>query len=187
MRDHIHYLEKLLKRLDREIARRIEHIPNPLLTVPGLGPVISAGILAEIVDIARFPDHPELAAYAGLTWKHSRSGPFEAEDTHLTKMGNHYLRYYLTQGANTSRQHNLDYEVYYWRKYQETRKHKHKRALVLTARKLVRLVHTLLAKNIPYAMPQTALMIERRLLLYRCLPDPAGDTSKSIAASRQPR
>ena len=163
MRDHIRYLERLLKRLDREIARRMEGVPNPLLTVPGLGPVISWGIMAEIVDISRFPDHPELAAYAGLTWKHSQSGPFEAEDTPLTKAGNHYLRYYLTQGANTLRQHNPDYKLYYWRKYRETRKHKHKRALVLTARKLVRLVHTLLAKNIPYAMPQTALMLERKI------------------------
>ena len=161
LRDHIRYLEKLLKRLDREIAHRMERIPNPLLTVPGLGPVISAGIMAEIVDIQRFPDHPQLAAYAGLTWSRSLSGPFEAEDTHLTKTGNPYLRYYLSQGANTLRQHNLDYKAYYWRKYQETRKHKHKRALVLTARKLVRLVHTLLARNIPYAMPQTTLMLEK--------------------------
>ena len=161
MRDHIRYLEKLLKRLDREIAHRMKLVPNPLLTIPGLGPVISAGIIAEIVDISRFPDHPELAAYAGLTWKHSQSGPFEAEDTPLTKAGNPYLRYYLTQGANTLRQHNLDFKAYYWRKYQETPRHKHKRALVLTARKLVRLVHTLLVKEVPYAMPQTALMLEK--------------------------
>jgi transposase len=161
IRDHIRYLEKLIKRLDREIAQRIEQIPNPLLTVPGLGPVISAGLLAEIVEISRFPDHPELAAYAGLTWKRSQSDSFEAEDTHLTKTGSPILRYYFTQGANTMRQHNLDYKAYYWRKYRESRKHKHKRALALTARKLVRLVHTLLAQNKPYAMPQTALEQEQ--------------------------
>jgi len=161
MRDHIRYLEKLLKRLDREISRRMERVPNPLLTVHGLGPVISAGIMAEIVDISRFPGHSELAACAGLTWKHSRSGSFEAEDTRLTKTGNPYLRYYLVQGANTLRLHNLDYKAYYWRKYQESHKHKHKRALVLTARKLVRLVHTLLAKNIPYAMPQMAFRLQK--------------------------
>lgn len=62
-------------------------VPNPLLTVPGLGPPVSWGIIAEIVDISRFPDHPELAAYAGLIWKHSQSGPFEAKDTPLTKTG----------------------------------------------------------------------------------------------------
>lgn len=157
IRDHIRYLEKLIKRLDRQIARHIEQIPNPLLTVPGLGPVTTAGLLAEIVDISRFPDHPELAAYAGLTWSRSQSDSFEAEDTHLTKTGSPILRHYFTQGANAMRRHNLEYKAYYWRKYRESRKHKHKRALVLTARKLVRLVYTLLAQNKPYAMPQTAL------------------------------
>lgn len=160
MRDHILFLERLLRRLDREIARRIEGVPNPLLTVRGLGPVISAGILAEIGDIRRFPDHPQLAAYAGLVWKRSQSGTFEAEDTRQASGGNPYLRYYLTQGANCLRQHNPVYQAYYWRKYQETPRHKHKRALVLTGRKLVRLVHTLLAKNISYAMPQTILSLE---------------------------
>lgn len=155
MRDHIRFLEHLLRRLDREIARWIAPVPNPLQTVPGLGPVISAGILAEIGDIRRFPDHPQLAAYAGLVWKRSQSGTFEAEDTRLAQGGNGYLRYYFTQGANCLRQHNPEYRAYYWRKYQATPRHKHKRALVLTARKLVRLVHTLLAKNIAYAMPQT--------------------------------
>jgi transposase len=156
IRDHIRYLEKLIKRLDREIAQRIEQVPNPLLTVYGLGPVISAGILAEVVAISRFPDQSKLAAYAGLTWKRSKSGPFEAEDTRLTKTGCPVLRYYFTQGANAMRRHNLDYQAYYWRKHRETRKHKHKRALVLTARKLVRLVYTLLAQNKPYAMPQAS-------------------------------
>jgi transposase len=161
IRDHIRYLEKLIKRLDREIARRMEQIPNPLLTVPGLGPVISAGLLAEIVDISRFPSQSELAAYAGLTWKQSKSGSFEAEDTGLTKTGCPTLRHYFTQGANAMRRHNLDYKAYYGRKYRESRKHKHKRALVLTARKLVRLVYTLLAQNKPYAMPQAALEQEQ--------------------------
>ena len=33
-------------------------------------------------------------------------------------------------------------------------KYQHKRALVLTARKLVRLVHALLTKNVPYVSPR---------------------------------
>jgi hypothetical protein len=50
-----------------------------------------------------------------------------------------------------------NWEAYYWRKYRETPHHKHKRALVLTGRKLTRLVYTLLAKNTAYAIPQTVL------------------------------
>jgi hypothetical protein len=43
-----------------------------------------------------------------------------------------------------------DYAAFYNRKYKEVRKHQHKRAIVLTARKLVRLVVRLLETNQPY-------------------------------------
>jgi hypothetical protein len=57
------------------------------------------------------------------------------------------------------RQFNLEYKAYYWRKYQEVSKYQHKRALALTARKLVRLVHALLTKNVPYVRPQTIISL----------------------------
>ena len=151
---HIRDLEKLMHRLDREIAHRMERIPNPLLSVQGLGPVITAGIVAEIADIRRFPDHPQLAKFVGLVWRKHASGQFTAEETRLAKTGNVYLRYYLIEGANLMRQHNLEYKAYYQRKFAEVPKHQHKRALVLTARKLVRLVFALLTKNQPYVRPQ---------------------------------
>jgi len=40
-----------------------------------------------------------------------------------------------------------EYAAYYQRKYEETAKHKHKRALILTARKAVRLIFALLHKG----------------------------------------
>jgi transposase len=52
---HIRDLEKLMRRLDREIAQRMERIGNPLLSVNGLGPVITAGIVAEIADTLTRP------------------------------------------------------------------------------------------------------------------------------------
>jgi hypothetical protein len=45
---------------------------------------------------------------------------------------------------------NAEYRAYYERKYQEVRLHQHKRAIVLTARKLVRLVVRLLTTNQPF-------------------------------------
>jgi transposase len=154
--EHLRMLQRLIKRLDQQIARAIAPFPNPLLTVKGLGPVITAGLLAEIVDITRFPDDPPLAQYIGLTWEKHASGRFVAQNARLTKVGNVYLRYYVILGADRLRQFNLEYQAYYWRKYQEVPKHQHKRALVLTARKLVRLIYALLTKNVPYTVrPQT--------------------------------
>jgi transposase len=155
--DHIRYLKRSMKRLDRLIARYIDSVPNPIITIKGLGAVITAGILAEIVDILRFPDEKHLAQFMGLTWRKQASGAFVSQNTRLTKVGNLYLRYYFVLGANLLRQHNLEYKAYYWRKYQEVPKYQHKRALVLTARKLVRLVHALLTKNQPYVRPQTSV------------------------------
>ena len=151
---HIRGLEKLMRRLDRDIAQRMQRIPNPLLSVPGLGPVITAGIVAEIAEIQRFPDHPQLAKFVGLVWRKHASGQFVGEETRLAKTGNVYLRYYLIEGANLMRQHNMDYKAYYRCKFAEVPKHQHKRALVLTARKLVRLVFALLMQNQSYVRPQ---------------------------------
>jgi transposase len=158
--DHIRFILRSMKRLDRQIARYIDPIPNPIITVKGLGAVITAGLLAEIVDIQRFAEHKHLAQYCGLTWEKRSTGNSVSQNTRLTKVGNKYLRYYFGLGANTLRQFNLEYKAFYWRKYNEVSKYRHKRALVLTARKLVRLVHALLTKNVPYVRPQALAGIE---------------------------
>jgi len=158
--DHIRFINRLMKRLDKHIARLIDPVPNPIITVKGLGTVITAGLLAEIVDITRFAEHKHLAQYAGLTWEKRSTGNFVSQNTRLTKVGNKYLRYYFILGANTLRQFNPEYKAFYWRKHGEVSKYQHKRALVLTARKLVRLVHALLTKNVPYVRPQALASVQ---------------------------
>jgi transposase len=148
---HIRFLSQQLTPLDRRIARELERFPNTLLSVPGIGPVFAAGLVAEIGDVTRFPDDDALAKYAGLWWPRHQSGGFEASDRAVSKAGNAYLRYYLCEAANSLRLHNESYRQFYARKYQETTKHPHKRATVLTARKLVRLVYALLRTNQLYA------------------------------------
>ena len=56
-------------------------------------------------------------------------------------------------------------KAYYWRKYNEVPKFQHKRALVLTARKLVRLVHALLTKNVPYVRPRSLVYLQEDAVL----------------------
>ena len=72
----------------------------------------------------------------------------------MTKRGNRYLRYYLIEGANSVREHCPEYRAYYDAKYAQTPRHAHQRALVLTARKLVRLVDALLRTNAIYVAPE---------------------------------
>lgn len=143
----IRFYEKQLKDLDRLIEGHMEVIPNTLTSIKGIGPVYSAGILAEIGDVARFKDQAALAHYAGLSWSRHQSGGFEAENTHMSHAGNHYLKYYLIEATNKVRLHDPALKRFYQQKYDETPKTKGKRALVLTARKFVRLVYALLRDN----------------------------------------
>jgi len=145
--DNIRFYQRQNKKLKKVISRQLKAIPQTLTTVDGIGPVFAAGIISEIGDINRFDNQANLASYAGLTWTKHQSGSFTAEETSMTKKGNKYLRYYLVEAANSLRVHNDEYQSYYYKKYHESQKHKHKRALVLTARKFVRLVFALLSKG----------------------------------------
>ena len=149
----IRTLQQQLKAIDKTIAQELATIPQTLSTVPGLGPVWTAGLIAELGDITRFHDDGAIAQYAGLTWETYQSGGFTADDTAMTKRGNSYLRYYLVEAANSVRTHCPEYGQYYATKYAETTRHAHKRALVLTARKLVRLIDVLLREGRIYQSP----------------------------------
>jgi len=142
---------KELKAIDCAILNQVKGVSDSqylsLLSIPGIGPVFASGILAEVGDISQFRDEAALAKYAGLTWRRHQSGHFEADDTFMTRTGNVFLRYYLCEAANSVHRHLDEYRRYYKSKYDEVTTHQHKRALALTARKLVRLVHGLMSSG----------------------------------------
>ncbi|WP_242957116.1 transposase, partial [Flavonifractor sp. An82] len=125
-----------------------------LTSIPGIGKVYSAGIIAEIGNIHRFDSQASVAKFAGLVWTQHQSGEFEAEHSRMIKSGNRYLRYYLLEAANSVRRCDSEFRRYYDLKYHEVNKYQHKRALALTARKLVRLVFRLLKDNRLYIPPE---------------------------------
>lgn len=149
----IRFYEKQLSDYDNAIAELVSSIPNPLTSIKGIGPVYSAGILAEIGDVHRFSGQAALAKFAGLAWSRNQSGDFDSDHTSMIHSGNRYLRYYLVEAANMVRQHDPDYAAFYHDKLSEAKTTPKKRALVLTARKLVRLVFALLRDNKLYTPP----------------------------------
>ena len=171
---YIRFLEGELKKLDLVIEAALDNTPGAayVRSIKGLGLVYTAGILAEVQDPARFMQgrkrdkhgnsrpktkrdgQAALARFIGLWWPRSASGDFQAEDRRLPKTGNPYARYYFVEGANSLRRHNAEFAAFYERKYEESLKHKHRRATVLTARKLVRLVFALLHDEEMYRPPE---------------------------------
>ena len=168
---HIRFLEGQLAQVEHWIADELQLHPviPQLATIPGVGPVFSSGIGAEIGGVARFLQGQKwdkkrkryrprnlrdaedaVAKIAGLWWPRTESGEFVAQDRRLAKSGNRYLRYYLIQAADKMRLHCPEYTAYYARKFKESAKHHHKRALVMTARKSVGLIAGLLHRDEPY-------------------------------------
>ena len=137
-------IEKTLRGLDPNAYQS-------LLSIPGIGPVMAAGILAEIGHIEAFSSQEALAKYAGLIWRENQSGNFKSDDTPLSKAGNAYLRYYLIEATSHVKEHCSKFAAYYKKKYAEVKLHQHKRALALTARKFVRLIFGLLANHQLYS------------------------------------
>ena len=140
-------LESQIKEFDKAIAAQMELLPNVLISIPGIGSVYSAGIMAEIGDINRFDNQAALAKYAGLAWTQHQSGDFEAQNKRLIHSGNRFLKYYLCEAAFSLVRCDKEYKAFYHQKYKEVNRFRHKRALALTARKFVRLVFALLKDN----------------------------------------
>lgn len=90
-----------IKAFDKVIEQQIKLIPNTLTIAKGIGPVYSAGIIAEIGDIHRFENQAALAKYAGLAWTEHQSGQFKSDNTRLIRSGNRFLNYNLFEAANS--------------------------------------------------------------------------------------
>lgn len=132
--EEIKAFQKMIKDLDKSIEKVVKVTDDEqiLRSIPGIGPVYAAGILAE---------------YAGLSWREKQSGSYTSDNTPLKRTGNTYLRYYLVEAANLVRTHDPVFGEYYQRKYKEVKHTPSKRALVLTARKLIRVIYFLLKNH----------------------------------------
>lgn len=161
------HLQEDLRRVDQQIARVVQSGAYPevawLDSIPGIGPVLSAGLAAEIAGLERFQRVPKwdprrksyrprrvpeiedaIAKIAGLWWPKNASGKFSAEERRMSKEGNAYLRYYILEAADCMRRTIRSYAAYYQTKHDQANKHQHKRALVLTGRKALGLFVALL-------------------------------------------
>jgi transposase len=111
-------LRKLVSHLDREIERTEQQIQDHidshpdlhrqqqlLASIKGIGKLTAAKLLAELEDIASYKTARQVAAYAGLTPRNSRSGTLRGK-TRLSKTGNARVRKALFLPAIVAKRHN---------------------------------------------------------------------------------
>lgn len=96
--DHLAYLEAAVERLSERIveATRDRKDVQAIQTIPGVGPILSATIVAELGTVNRFRDSRHLASFTGLVPR-VRSSAGKARLGRITRSGPPALRWALTQ------------------------------------------------------------------------------------------
>ena len=93
-----------IERIDGELRQHAKADPRVkvLTALPGVGQFTALVILAEIGDIARFPNARKLASWAGLT-PTVRGSDLTVRHGHISKQGSAWLRRVLNQAAQTAK------------------------------------------------------------------------------------
>jgi transposase len=144
IKEHIDYLKKEIEEVRRQIADMIDRDPNLkrkkdlLASIPAIGKVTIASILAEVDDLGRFTHVRELVAFIGLAPKETLSGSSIKGKPRLCKTGHPRLRRALYMPALVSLQCNPLMIAFYRRL-----KEKGKNGKVIVCAIMRKLVHVI--------------------------------------------
>jgi transposase len=144
--------------LDLEMAeeRKGDEDIERLMTVPGVGPIVSLAFVAFIGDGIRFDNASQVSNYLGLTPKVDISGD-TVRIGEITKRGNGYLRALLVQAAWAlvrAKSGGALKERY--RYMTQTKGLGKKKSIIAVARRLAELLWTLLRQGTTYEIRQFA-------------------------------
>lgn len=103
LRDEFLSLENRVKRITKklELIAKNHEVCKRLMTIPGIGPMISTAMLAAVSKPSGFKNGRHMACWLGLVPGHRHTGGPTRKTTMLgiTKRGDRYLRKLLIQGA----------------------------------------------------------------------------------------
>lgn len=168
--DKVRYLAGELKRLilvkenlQKEMIEKIEGMPafQVLVSIPGIGGITAALIIAELGDIQRFSNAKKLNAYVGIDIRRYQSGKSLALD-HINKRGNKRARmilFFAVKNMIRAQHHAPNHIVdYYYKLKKGPSPKKEKVAIVACMNRLIKSIHYLILSNklYDYAMsPQS--------------------------------
>lgn len=141
-------LEAQIAEADAAVAELLATTEQHLTTIPGIGPVFAATILAEIGDIDRFARPQALNAYAGIDPSVFESGQFQGTRQHISKRGSPYLRRALYLAAHSAHLRDPELGTFLQKKLTEGKPYKS--AVIATARKLLGRIYVVLKEGRPY-------------------------------------
>lgn len=141
-------LHKEIKALERQIAMVDPSTQALLRSIPGIGSLSAASLVAYVGDIHKFSSPEKLTAYIGLDCRVHESGTSIHGKGYLTKRGNKYLRSTLFSAAFIAQRRNPELKEFFEKKLKEG-KH-YFVALCAVERKLVHLVYAVWKRGTPF-------------------------------------
>lgn len=158
IQQHIRWLERQLDDVTKTLADQIEHSPvwrakdDLLQSVPGVGPIVSAVLLAELPELGAL-SHKQLATLAGVAPLARDSGTFRGK--RLVWGGRAGVRTALYLAALCGRRWNPQLRVFYERLIAAGKPKKV--ALIACARKLLTILNAMLRDNTRWSAPPSQI------------------------------
>lgn len=144
----------LLDRRLGQIARKDE-VCKRLMTIPGVGPVVSLAFKATIDDPARFKDSKAVAAHLGLTPRIYQSGAIDRSG-HISKCGDRMMRHALYEAANSHLRISKKWSIVRAQGVKLAKRIGAKKACVAVARKLAIIMHRMWINGTEFRFGQSA-------------------------------
>ena len=132
-------LREKMNDIDRQLKQYKIQDQTLLQTIPGLGPVTAATLIAEITDIHRFKTHKHFTAFIGLDPRTHQSGTSIHGKGYITKRGNKILRTLFYNCASVAIQRPNTFQDFYQKKVSEGKPKMV--ALIATTHKLAKVAY----------------------------------------------
>jgi len=144
---------------DLEINRGVMLITS----IPGIGIVTAAVIMAETNGFALIRSKKQLTSYAGLDVKEKESGTSVKGKSRISKRGNRYLRKAMYMPALSAIRHSERYKAIFVRIV--SRNSIKMKGCVAVQRKLLEMTYTIYKTNTPYKADYLQTKYENELVL----------------------
>ena len=147
----IKVLEEEITSLEEVIKERLQDVPYSkwILSIRGIGPIMTAGIIGELADLPGFDTIDEVIKFAGLNLYELSSGKRQGKHR-ISKRGRSLLRKFLYFAIIVMiRREGIFYKSYH-EYIGEGHRMGHYQAIVALMRKLLRIIFAVVHKEIVY-------------------------------------
>lgn len=130
-----------INEIEAEIKNIMDEINSPITSIPGIGYMLGAMIIAEVGDFSRFDSPDKILAFAGCSPSTYQSGQLYSSHAKMEKRGSKYLRWALLNAAKLVCNNEPTFAAYLRKKRNEG-KH-YNVAVSHAAKKLLRVIYHL--------------------------------------------